>query len=449
MKIVLLSGGSGKRLWPLSNDSRAKQFLKVLFNSELSVYESMLQRFWGQLGKLNLDEQTLIATSKSQAEMIDIQLGNVTTIIEPERRDTFAAIALSCVYLYDVKKTSLEENVIIAPVDPYVEDEYFQMFNKMSNVLDKELTELVLMGISPTHPSEKFGYIVPDSDIFDDFNYRRVAEFKEKPSRQIAETLIEKGGLWNSGVFGFKLKTIINYMISKGYSVNYEYLLDNYHELPKVSFDYEFVEECNSISMVKYDGLWKDLGTWNSLLTELDKETVGKVIKSSSAENTKVINELDIPIVVLGIKDSIIAASPDGILISEINESEHIKESIKTLPETPMFVERYWGSYKILDYVKHGHIEVITKRIRINEAQKLSYHYHSKRKEIWTILSGEAEIVIDGLHSIVGSGTTVEIEAGKKHSIHAITNIEMIELQRGIIEKDDVYRLNKIETVAR
>lgn len=445
MKLVLLSGGSGKRLWPLSNDSRSKQFLKVLFNNSTKKYESMLQRFWRQLEELNLSKDTIIATSKSQSEMIEMQIGVSKKVIEPERRDTFAAIVLSCVYLYDVEKISLEENIIIAPVDPYVEDSYFERMKEISNYLDDSDSELILMGITPNEPSEKFGYILPTKEQKDNQNLSRVLEFKEKPNRNLAEKLIDEGALWNSGVFGFKLKALINYLVKNNYSTDYKFLLNNYKTLPSNSFDYEFVEKCNSISVLKYEGMWKDLGTWNTLLTELNSKVIGNVVRSETCYNTKVINELEIPIVVMGVKNSIIAASPDGILISDINESENIKEKIKNFDNTPMFVERNWGSYKILDYVKHGHTEVITKRLKINATKKLSYHYHNKRKETWTIISGEAEIVLDGLHSIIGSGKTIEIEAGVRHSIQAITDIELIELQRGMIEELDVYRLSESE----
>lgn len=443
MKLLLLSGGSGKRLWPLSNDSRSKQFLKVLFNASTKTYESMLQRFWRQLQDINLSKDTIIATSKSQSEMIEIQIGKSTKVIEPERRDTFAAIALSCVYLYDIEKISLEENIIVAPVDPYVEESYFEKMKEISSYLNSSDSDLILMGIHPTEPSEKFGYILPVEKKKNNGALSKVLEFKEKPQKNLAIQLINEGALWNSGVFGFKLKTLINYLDENGYSTDYNYLIENYNTLPSNSFDYEFVEKCKSISMIKYEGMWKDLGTWNTLLTELNSKVIGNVVKSDSCDNTKIINELEIPIVAMGIKNAIIAASPDGILISDIDESEHIKDKIKNFDSTPMFVERNWGSYKILDYVRHGHIEVITKRLKIDSNKKLSYHNHYKRKETWIIISGEAEIVLDGLHCIVGSGKTIEIEAGVKHSIHAITDIELIEIQKGTIEELDVYRVEK------
>ena len=152
MKLILLSGGSGKRLWPLSNDARSKQFLKVL-EGKNQRKESMVQRVWRQLDSVNLQDSTVIATSKSQVDMIYSQLGyQVPLIIEPSRRDTFPAIALAASYLYSVEKVELNEIVAVLPVDPYVEKSFFENVKGLEGVLKVSGANLALVGVEPTLP---------------------------------------------------------------------------------------------------------------------------------------------------------------------------------------------------------------------------------------------------------------------------------------------------------
>ena len=206
MRLVLLSGGSGKRLWPLSNDTRSKQFLKVLESNEEK--QSMVQRVWGQLKTVGLEDSSLIATSKMQRDMIHSQLGlDVPLIIEPERRDTFPAIALAASYLYTVQDVSEDEVVVVLPVDPYVEDRFFEKVKELENVLIDSQADLALVGVRPTYPSSKYGYIVPKGTV-QGKNYFTVNHFTEKPGEEKAQSLIEMNALWNCGVFAFKLKAL-------------------------------------------------------------------------------------------------------------------------------------------------------------------------------------------------------------------------------------------------
>ena len=205
MNIVLLSGGSGKRLWPLSNDIRSKQFIKI-FKTEEGSYESMVQRVYRQIRKVDADATVTIATSKTQVSAIHNQLGEQVGIsIEPCRRDTFPAIALATAYLHDIQGVSLEESVVVCPVDPYVNDDYFAALKELGRLSKEGDANLVLRGIEPTYPSEKYGYIIPENDK----KVSRVATFKEKPDTKTAEEYIKKGALWNGGVFAYKLKYVL------------------------------------------------------------------------------------------------------------------------------------------------------------------------------------------------------------------------------------------------
>ena len=201
MNIVLLSGGSGKRLWPLSNDTRSKQFIKIFKNGE-DGYESMVQRVYRQILSVDGQAEVTIATSKSQVSAIHNQLGeHVGISVEPCRRDTFPAIALAAAYLHDVRGIGEEEAVVVCPVDPYVETDYFKALKQLGSRAAVSEANLVLMGIEPTYPSAKYGYIIPE----DKAAVSRVSVFKEKPTEEAAGEYIARGALWNGGVFAFRL----------------------------------------------------------------------------------------------------------------------------------------------------------------------------------------------------------------------------------------------------
>ena len=205
MNIILLSGGSGRRLWPLSNDIRSKQFIKI-FKKEDGTYESMLQRVYRQIRKADTDARIIIATSKTQISAINNQLGdNVGISAEPCRRDTFPAILLATAYLADVMEADPEEPVEVCPVDPYVEDGYFEALKELSCQAAKGGANLVLMGIEPSYPSEKYGYIIPEINAqTEDTGVSYVKTFKEKPDTRTASSYIAQGALWNGGVFAYK-----------------------------------------------------------------------------------------------------------------------------------------------------------------------------------------------------------------------------------------------------
>ncbi|WP_141604623.1 sugar phosphate nucleotidyltransferase [Terrilactibacillus laevilacticus] len=439
MKLVLLSGGSGKRLWPLSNDARSKQFLKVLENDKQD-FCSMVQRVYGQLEKVSLDTSTVIATSKSQVEMIHNQLGdNVPLIVEPTRRDTFPAIALAATYLYSVQGASLNDVVSVLPVDPYVDDHFFNRITDLEKLLQETNADLALMGVKPTYPSSKYGYIVPDGEHGSE-DYIKVNGFTEKPTEEQAKALIENSALWNCGVFAFKLDYIISKLEAQGLPIQYDELSKQFDNLPKISFDYEVVEKANSIVALPYEGYWKDLGTWNTLTEEMATNQLGKGIISGDSENTHLINELDIPVTVLGVSNAVVAVSPDGILVADKEQSPRIKEVMNGFEQRPMYEERLWGSYKVLDYTRYeeNEQEVLTKRVKVKSGKHISYQYHELRQEVWTIVNGEGLFAIDGEIKPVKVGDVLSIPQGVAHAIKATTDLELIEVQTGsqLVEAD-------------
>lgn len=328
MKLILLSGGSGSRLWPLSNPALPKQFLKVLPASDESAPPvSMIQRIWWQLDAAGLTQQTVIPTSRFQEELIHSQLPlSAEVVFEPSCRDTYPAIVLACLYLFSRKKAAYDETVIIMPVDTYVSLDFFDHLKSLKNILNSSSASLALVGISPTAPDEKYGYIIPDHAISPAQPYRKVSHFKEKPSAAAAASLITQGALWNSGVFAFKLGFLLDLIRSEQLPLSYDYVLTHYETLPKISFDFKVAEKTSNMVVMHYNGSWKDLGTWSSLMEEMSPSMTANGLISSDCKNVRILNETQIPISVLGLSDLIVVATPEGILITSQKASSRVKE---------------------------------------------------------------------------------------------------------------------------
>ena len=442
MQLVLLSGGSGKRLWPLSNNARSKQFLPLL-EKEYGTMESMVQRVVRQARLANLTHEITLATNASQLDIIINQLGETVNIVtEPERRDTFPAIALAASYLKLAKQCLDDEVVVIMPCDPYTELGYFETIGKMVECVKADVADLVLMGIQPTYPSEKYGYIVPENNSSDSCNpcsYKRVSRFTEKPSVAKAEELLKENAYWNGGVFAFRLSYMMNIVRKYITSDSFEDTRARYSEFPKISFDYEVAEKAESVAVVPFNGEWKDLGTWNTLTDELHKPVIGNAVMGTHCENTHIINELQNPIYVDGLKDVVVAACPDGILVCSKQHSEEIKKSVEHLTPRPMYEERRWGSYRVLDdsYYADGR-HSLTKSITLKAGKNISYQIHHHRSEVWTFVEGEGIFVLDGEERSVKAGDTVIIPVEHWHAIKALTELTFIEVQSGnpLIEED-------------
>lgn len=423
MNIVLLSGGSGKRLWPLSNDIRSKQFIKI-FPTADGDYESMVQRVFRQIRKVDSDAKVTIATSKTQISAIYNQLGEGVGIsLEPCRRDTFPAIALATAYLHDVLGVGEEEAVVVCPVDPYVNDDYFTALKELGRLAETGDANLVLMGIEPTYPSEKYGYIIPENKE----NVSPVSTFKEKPDVETAKNYISQGALWNGGVFAYKLK----YVMDKAHELidftDYQDLFNKYETLTKISFDYAVVEKEDRIEVMRFAGEWKDLGTWNTLTEAMEESCIGEGMMNENCENVHVINELNVPVLCMGLKDVVVAASPEGILVSDKEQSSYIKPYVDKIDQQIMFAEKSWGSFRVLDVEE----ESMTIKVTLNPGHQMNYHSHERRDEVWTIIEGTGQVVLDGVQKPVKAGDVVSMKAGCRHTLIADTELKAIEVQTG------------------
>lgn len=388
MNIVLLSGGSGQRLWPLSNDIRSKQFIKI-FHKEDGTLESMVQRVYRQIRSIDPDANVTIATSKSQVSAIHNQLG---------------------------------ENVGIS-VEPYVDSDYFEALDALEKRAAESSANLVLMGIEPTYPSAKYGYIIPKSLE----NISSVSMFKEKPTEEFAQTYITQGALWNGGVFALRL----GYVLERAHQLidftDYQDLFDKYETLEKISFDYAVVEHEEKIEVMRFSGMWKDLGTWNTLTEAMDSRNVGQALFSETCQNVHVVNELNLPVLCMGLKDVVVSASPDGILVSDKKQSSYIKPFVNTLDHRVMFAEKSWGSFRVLDVEK----ESLTIKVTLNPGHKMNYQSHEFRDEVWNIISGTGRVVLNEKERSVKPGDVIEMKAGCRHTIIAETELKVIEVQMG------------------
>lgn len=436
MNIVLLSGGSGKRLWPLSNDVRSKQFLKV-FAKEDGTHESMAQRMYRMIKLVDPDACVMIATSINQIPQIKSQLGDSVEIsVEPERRDTFPAIALA-ISLLKKKGHADDESVVVCPVDPYVDIDYFECLKELNEISCKpDAANITLMGIEPTYPSEKYGYIIPKHGT----TISAVEEFKEKPSVEEAKKYIQRGALWNGGIFAFKISYILK-LIDSIYGVKeYDQLYQEYGSLKKTSFDYEVVEKEESIDVIRFNGEWKDLGTWNTL-SEAMADPVSGNVTANECYGTHIINELSVPLIALGIQNAVIAATPDGILVSKKELSPRLKDYVET--SIPMYACRQWGEYRVLDYKTNteGHVS-LTKELIVHSGRKIDYHLHKYITETWTIIDGEGLLVVDDVITTVTSGNVIGFSPNIKHAILAKTELRMIEVQISKnTEEDDICQI--------
>ena len=440
MNYILLSGGSGKRLWPLSNEVRSKQFIKILKKNDCT-YESMVQRVFRQINNVDSNANITIATSSAQVPTLKNQLGNNIKIsVEPCRRDTFPAIVLACMHLKDIQNIDINETVIISPVDPYVDDDYFNCLKVLDNKMKSSKNNIGLIGIKPTYPSEKYGYIVTKDQI--------VERFVEKPNQLEAKKLIGAGALWNGGVFCFKLKYIIDRAKKIIDFKDYNDLYGKFETLTKISFDYAIVEKETNIDVVKYDGEWKDIGTWNTLTEVMTDSTIGNVLFDAKSDNINFINELDIPILGMGLKNIVVAASPDGIFVSDKNESSYNKPLVEKLESRPMYEERAWGNYKILEMYSQSSIngdynKSLVKHIYIEAGKSISYQLHNHRKEVWVIVEGKGKLIIDDDLKEVNAGDTIIIEIGQKHKITAVNKLHFIEVQLGKeLSEEDIQRFD-------
>ena len=313
--------------------------------------------------------------------------------------------------------------MVVCPVDPYVEQEYFETVEKLGKLAAAGEARLALMGIEPTYPSEKYGYIIPETKDA----VSPVRTFKEKPDVETAKAYIRQGALWNGGVFAYQLK----YVLEKAHELidftDYDDLYAKYDTLTKISFDYAVVEKETDIKVLRFGGEWKDIGTWNTLAEAMEDACVGDVTLNDTCKNVNVINELDVPVLCMGLKDIVVSASAEGILVSDKEQSSYIKPFVDKLEGQVMFADKSWGSFRVLDIED----ESMTIKVTLHPGHSMNYHSHARRDEVWTIISGQGRTIVDGMEQPVKAGDVITMQAGCKHTIIADTELKVMEVQLG------------------
>lgn len=405
----------------------------------------MLQRVWRHITAIYPKKDITIATAQAQASAVQNQLGaDVNLCVEPERRDTFPAMALAATYLQEVRQVPLDESVVFFPVDPYVESDYFKALGRLGERVLTTSANLVLMGIEPTYPSEKYGYILlhdkeygNDSNLSDkDTVFRCVDSFCEKPDERTAAKYIDQGALWNGGIFACRL----GYLLEKAHDQmkfdGYDDLRNRYKEQSKISFDYAVVERESSIEAMRFSGTWKDLGTWNTLTEAMSQHLLGKGILDETSNNTHIVNELAVPIIGMGLKNIVVAASPEGVLVADKHHSSYLKPLAEQIHQRIMMAEKSWGSFRVLDIGEQS----LTIKVTLLPGHRMHYHGHRRRRESWIITSGEGYAIVDGEKISVAPGSFIDLPQGSKHLLAARTRLEAVEVQLG----DDISIDDKI-----
>ena len=426
------------RLWPLSNNARSKQFLKIL-RDDAGNHVSMVQRTFDNINKLPFETDVTIACNATHENSIKAQVdGDFQLVIEPERRDTAPAIMLACSHLHSEQGANEDDTVIVMPIDTYADKAYYDSIGEIDAVVQSDASDFVLLGVKPLFPSTKYGYIVPKTT---GLHVSAVSRFVEKPSESEATKLIEQNAFWNCGVFAFKLGRILKVIEAYDMPVVFGELRNKYRQLPKNSFDYEVMETADSISVVSYAGMWKDLGTWNTLTEEMADSTAGRIIiDEETCTDIHAINEIELPMVISGLDNCVVIATPDGILVSDKGTTAQIKPLVEAAAMSrPMYERRRWGEYRVIDYGdSRDEVKFLVKELVVNQGEQLSYQKHFQRKEVWTIVSGNGEVVVDGVCTPVASGDVITIEIGQKHSVRANSELQIVETQIGVqlIEED-------------
>ncbi|MCM1118661.1 MAG: sugar phosphate nucleotidyltransferase [bacterium] len=421
MQIVLLAGGSGKRLWPLSNSLRSKQFLYTGYSSGGNS-GTMISRVFQQVKKACPDSGILIATNEKSVAMLETIVEDTDFCIEPEQKDTFPAICLALAYLKEKKKVAESEVVVLCPVDVDAELRFFETFRELERLI-RDGAHLALIAVQPDHPSNQFAYMLPE----DKSRCSPCYWYREKPEIKDAEEYIEQGALWSGGVYAFELGYMLHRVKQIAKFEDYCDLYRNYHVMEKRSFACTVAEKEQNVWLIRYNGQWADRGNWFTFSEAGGWESSEYNIVSENSKNVRVINELNMPILCMGCDNIVIAASAGGILVSDLKKCTDIKPYVDTLTEKVMFAERTWGNFLILDVQKNS----LTIKITLRKGHRMNYHSHDHRSEIWTIVSGKGTTIVDGESREVTVGDVIKLPIGCKHTVYATTDLHLVEVQLG------------------
>lgn len=458
MKLIILAGGSGTRLFPLSRSCYPKQFLKIA--GQKSLLQQTVERFNG----LVKAEDILIVTNKDyifhvQADLAEIGAEAAHIITEPVARNTAPAIALAVAYCKDKMDCADDECLFVSPADHVISPvEDFQKVVEAAEAICKNSENIITLGVNPTKPETGYGYIHAEVEMVGEGF--KVESFKEKPDLATAEQYLAQGGYyWNAGMFAFSVQTMENalknlasevYVIS---SLGYEQALERFADMPNISIDYAVAEKSENIVVIPMGSVnWNDVGSFDAidevLPTKNGNVISGDVITTDS-QNNMILGSNRL-VSTIGVDNLIVVDTPDVLLISGKGKSQDVKKVVEKLKSQKrkeisenVTMHRPWGSYTIL--AEGDGFKV--KKITVNPGAKLSLQMHYHRSEHWTVISGTGKLTLDDKVVIFKENESTYIPIAVKHRLENPGSIPLsiIEVQNGrYLGEDDIVRFDDV-----
>jgi mannose-1-phosphate guanylyltransferase / mannose-6-phosphate isomerase len=456
MKALVLAGGSGTRLWPLSRQNFPKQFLKL--NKNKSLLQETVERLAGVI----LPDDIIIITNNDYQFYVTSELknlSNIHTLLEPASRNTAPAIALGIKYCIDTLGCSKEDVIFISPSDHIIRpDEKFRGYLMKAEEIAQE-GFIVTFGIQPTKPETGYGYIKCNEQLLSgNQKYFKVEKFTEKPTRELAEGYIKKGNYyWNSGMFAFTIGTILEELekyaplVHKELEKGFDEMLSTFIQMPDISIDYAVMEKSDKVVTLPLDLYWNDIGSWDALFDVLDKDENGNVkigdILSINTKETLIIGNKRL-ISTIGLEDCLIIETDDAILIAKRGEAQRVREIVNTLKDKArseanehVTICRPWGSYTVLEEGLRYKI----KRMVVHANERLSLQMHHHRSEHWIVVKGVAKVIVGNEEKFIHENESTYIPKSTAHRLENPGKIplEIIEVQNGeYIKEDDIIRID-------
>ncbi|NPA48990.1 MAG: mannose-1-phosphate guanylyltransferase/mannose-6-phosphate isomerase [Thermodesulfobacteria bacterium] len=458
MKAIILAGGSGTRLWPLSREDYPKQFLKL--NGDKSLLRQTVERLLTFLRP----EDLIVITRKDYKFHVRSHLADLEgyhLLCEPMGKNTAPAIAFALAFAKENLPDFDRENFLICPSDHVIEpaEEFAQVVQGAEEVARSGY--LVTFGIKPTRPETGYGYIKQGEPLeLENIEAFRVAQFTEKPDQKTAEAYLSSGGFyWNAGIFLFPALVFEQELekhapeIFSLYQRGYAELEKAFSKMPNISIDYALMEKSSRAAVVPLSVYWNDIGSWDALFDILEKDKDGNVkegrIVAIDTRNSLIFGNKRL-IATIGLEGHLVIETPDALLLVKRGQTQKVSQLVKQLkalgyPEATEHVTTYrpWGSYTVLEEGPRYKI----KRIVVNPGERLSLQMHYHRSEHWVVVRGTAKVQIGEEEMFLHENESVFVPKSTKHRLENPGKIplEIIEVQNGeYLGEDDIVRFEDV-----